>query len=140
MNTKAFLPALLLGFLPLTAPPAHAASGLWSDVAASQIATRGQRFVTPERGRTLTLDYAAMQQLLKDAPLESEIAAVNSPFELELPLPEGGFGRFSVVESPIRSPSWRIAIRRSKPIWARASTTPPQPCALISPSWVFGRS
>ena len=101
MNTKAFLPALLLGFLPLTAPPAHAASGLWSDVAASQIATRGQRFVTPERGRTLTLDYAAMQQLLKDAPLESEIAAVNSPFELELPLPEGGFGRFSVVESPI---------------------------------------
>jgi len=44
-------------------------------VATSQIGTRGPRLVTLERARALTLDDAGMQQLLKDAPLESEISS-----------------------------------------------------------------
>ncbi len=80
------------------------AAGLWTDVAPSQIAARGERFSAPETGRTMALNYVAMAELLRGAPLERNVFAPDSPLEVELPLPEGGFGRFRVVESPIMEP------------------------------------
>jgi len=83
---------------------ASAASNLWTDVPESSIAARGTRFVEPGVGRTMALNYAAMTDLLRSAPRESDVAAPDSPFEIALPLPEGGYGRFRVVESSIMEP------------------------------------
>jgi hypothetical protein len=80
------------------------AANLWTDVDDVGIAARGTRFIESGIGRTLALDYDSMTNLLKGAPLEANVAAPDSPFELELPLPEGGYGRFRVVESPIMEP------------------------------------
>ncbi len=52
----------------------------------------------------MALNYVAMEELLRGAPLERDVFAADSPFEIELPLPEGGFSRFRVVESPIMEP------------------------------------
>jgi Metallo-peptidase family M12B Reprolysin-like len=75
-----------------------ATSALWSDVSERTIASLpGDRGVTPQAHRTLALDLDALRQRLEAAPLES----AGRPLTLELPRPDGGFARFSVVESPI---------------------------------------
>jgi len=80
------------------------AASLWIDVPEASVAARGTRFLEPGVGRTMALNYAAMTDLLRSAPRESDVAAPDSPFEMELPLPEGGYGRFRVVESSIMEP------------------------------------
>jgi Metallo-peptidase family M12 len=80
------------------------AASLWTDVTESQVAARGLRFVESGIGRTMALNYPAMIELLKNAPQERDVVAPDSPFEMELPLPEGGFARFRVVESSIMEP------------------------------------
>ncbi|HQD66656.1 MAG TPA: M12 family metallo-peptidase, partial [Casimicrobium huifangae] len=100
LNLRALFAGLGMGLIAAVA----SAANLWSDADPSRIATTGTRFIVPEVGRTMALNYAGMTALLQSAPLERDVAAPDSPFELELPLPEGGYGRFRVVESPIMEP------------------------------------
>ncbi len=80
------------------------ADNLWSDVGQNQIAPQGARSIIPQRYRTLHLNTNALQQLLQGAPLENSVAARNAQVLLNLPLPNGGFGRFRIVDSPIMAP------------------------------------
>ena len=52
----------------------------------------------------MALKFGAMAGFLSGAPLERDVFAPDSPLEIELPLPEGGFGRFRVVKSHIMEP------------------------------------
>lgn len=102
-------PAVLIAFLALlglpTAPPLGAAAvPIWSDVAPGELVAAGQRDIIPARYRTVALDRAALDAVLLQAPLEGSANALVVDVTLELPLPEGGFGRFRVVESPIMAP------------------------------------
>lgn len=85
----------------LSTGPAVADPELWQERRGSDIEVTGERLVQPSRARTLALDYSGMQRLLDTAPLEGKTPLSESSFELALPLPEGGFGRFVVVESPV---------------------------------------
>jgi hypothetical protein len=51
----------------------------------------------------LTVDDPMLRSILATAPLEFTPAAAN-PLELALPMPDGSFDRFAVVESPIMEP------------------------------------
>jgi hypothetical protein len=84
-------------------PSAHAANAatLWTDIAPPSVATPGARDIVPDRARTMALNFAGMATLLSGAPLERDVAAPDSWFEIELPLPEGGYTRFRLVESSI---------------------------------------
>ena len=99
------LPAALILALGFTAvssaqpvPPR-----LWFDVSSATLVPAGERLITPDRYRALSLDRAGLGVLLARVPLEgSRTAAFRA--EIELPLPDGSFGRFAVVESPIMAP------------------------------------
>jgi Metallo-peptidase family M12 len=80
------------------------AAPLWTDIDSSRVAARGERQIKPSVGRTMALNYTGMTQLLERAPREKDVAAPDSAFEIELPMPEGGFARFRVVESPVMAP------------------------------------
>jgi Metallo-peptidase family M12B Reprolysin-like len=80
------------------------AAPLWTDIDSSRVALRGERQIKPDKGRTVALNYAGMTQLLEGAPREQDVAAPDSAFEIELPMPEGGFARYRVVESPVMAP------------------------------------
>ena len=62
----------------------------------------------PQAYRALRLNAEALDQLLARAPQESpdspELLA-QSPVVISLPLPEGGFTRFRIVESPMMEPA-----------------------------------
>jgi hypothetical protein len=84
--------------------------GLWQDVAKSSIATRSsdetQGEVALKSYRTVQLEKSVLMDLLAHAPLEFTAAAKTNPVELTLPLPDGKFGRFRIVESPMLEPDF----------------------------------
>ncbi len=99
--------AMLLALLLI--PPAAIAQvpgdQLWSDVDESFLKARTERDIVPRRYRTLALDMEALEQILAAAPLENgtDLTVPRGAGEviLSLPLPDGDFGRFRVIESPI---------------------------------------
>ena len=79
------------------------ASPFWSDVSPAAFAPAGDRLIVPDRYRALTLDRDELAAALARVPLEgSPAAAIRA--EIDLPLPDGSFGRFAIVESPIMAP------------------------------------
>jgi hypothetical protein len=103
---RAVLWAALLALLPVgagaqdrTAPEGAA---LWQDVDARTLGpAEKSRVLAPGRFRTLRLDTGALLALLDRAPRELSDAARTEEAVLALPLPEGGFQRFRIEESPI---------------------------------------
>ena len=85
-------------------PPAPSGTEIWVDVPETSFRPRGERLIVPDRYRTLALNEPALQALLATAPLEGDQAARTGPVILALPLPDGTFGRFQIVESPIMAP------------------------------------
>src|SRR5687767_3332709 len=97
--------AMLLGMMLGSAVAARAAVSpdrLWQDVAETQLAASDpQRVLRPGAYRTLRLDTGALQARLRSAPRESAASATGAALVVTLPLPQGGFARFRVEESPI---------------------------------------
>ena len=83
------------------AETAVSADGVWADVSARGLNVAGEQTIQPSQYRTLALRTDALTPLLASAPLEFTSAATQSPVELDLPLPDGTYGRFQIVESPI---------------------------------------
>jgi hypothetical protein len=80
-----------------------ATSAFWSEAPAAGLVKTGERVIFAEQYRPLALDRDGLAFFLANAPLEGSSAAAIRP-EIALPLPDGSFGRFSIVESPIMAP------------------------------------
>lgn len=64
-----------------------------------------EAWVRPEKFQALLLDRQQITDVLRLAPLESNVGNVkNSDFVVSIPMPDGSFARFRVVESPIMAP------------------------------------
>jgi len=78
--------------------------GIWSDVSASSVPNLQSQLIRPIQFRTLQLNVEQLTALLHNAPMENSVSLRHSPTIINLPLPNGGFGRFRFVESPIMAP------------------------------------
>lgn len=78
--------------------------GIWMDSVLSAAVTQSRRAALPTRYRTVMVNGQALQQLLQTVPLERSGAARSTPVIFSLPLPDGAFGRFQIVESPVMAP------------------------------------
>jgi hypothetical protein len=74
---------------------------IWQDVDEASITDNQNREIIPQNYRTLALNIAELQTILSQAPLEFSEEAKTSNVILELPLPEGGYGLFNILESPV---------------------------------------
>jgi hypothetical protein len=77
--------------------------GVWREIQLSSLSGRVSEGV-PETARSLALDKNALSKVLNSAPDDStervtNLAEVSSI--LQLPLPDGGFMRFRIVDSPV---------------------------------------
>ncbi len=88
----------------LYASVTNTGSNLWSDIDAASISVAGERRIIPQRFRTVRLNRASFDALLKTIPHENNVKVKNSNVIIELPLPDGRFGKFKVVESPVMAP------------------------------------
>ena len=84
---------------PIGAP--HDQPGLWQEVNDETLARTGERWIVPDHYRVVTLNLAQMMAVTNRAPLENSAAARADSTIMSLPLPDGSFGRFRIVESPI---------------------------------------
>ena len=75
--------------------------GLWQKIEEREIANRDSRVDKPLSYLTVRLDTDALVSTLDRAPHESTEAAKNSQAVITLPMPDGSFARFRIVESPI---------------------------------------
>ncbi|MEW6363768.1 MAG: putative Ig domain-containing protein [Acidobacteriota bacterium] len=79
--------------------------GIWQIVEEQRIpAAAGARLIRPSKYQALRLEESSLKAILQRAPMELTEAAEASPLYLTLPLADGGFEWFRVVESPIMEP------------------------------------
>ncbi|MFA6044114.1 MAG: reprolysin-like metallopeptidase [Phycisphaerales bacterium] len=65
--------------------------------------------VRPNVYQAVRVNWDALRVVLATAPLEDSPAAVTNPLVMTLPMPEGYWARFRVVESPIMEPGLAAA-------------------------------
>ncbi|MBX7222471.1 MAG: proprotein convertase P-domain-containing protein [Blastocatellia bacterium] len=89
------------GLTPVADP---ASDGLWEGInpeLAMATVSHEKQWIKPQEYRAAILNETALNFKLSQAPLEFTEAAVKHPLIMSLPMPDGSFARFSVVESPI---------------------------------------
>ncbi len=81
------------------------ADGVWvlMDQAPAEL-QGGEPWIRPPVAKFATLNPAPLEQLLAAAPMEFTRRARENPLRLVLPMPDGTFARFDVVESPMMAP------------------------------------
>jgi len=84
----------------------HSGDGLWQEITAPEPRDHLARDLMAglDRHRTMLLDESRMRAMLNQAPHEDQIEARLSPVIITLPMPDGDFRRFAIVESPVLSP------------------------------------
>ncbi|MEM7348567.1 MAG: reprolysin-like metallopeptidase, partial [Chloroflexota bacterium] len=78
--------------------------GLWQDVGEAALRTQVNRLIIPDKYRTVAVDLDTLDTILAQAPLENSLSTETTEITLTIPLPDGGFGRFRLEESPIMDP------------------------------------
>jgi hypothetical protein len=102
--------ALILPALPLRAADAESP---WLPVPKSRLAAPALGAAAPDTERVLVsdvyqavaVDAPVLEAILRNAPLEDTDDARARTAVLQLPLPDGRFGRFRIEESPIMEPT-----------------------------------
>ena len=78
---------------------------LWTAVSESSIAVQGERRIIPLKYKTFQVDLPALKSSLLKAPHDKNTRIENSANIMELPMPDGSFKKFKVVESPVMEPT-----------------------------------
>lgn len=90
---------------PTQAQPVSA-DGVWAQLAeAPEQVLGGLPAVRPVEGRALFLDLAALEGILKNAPMERPGVLRRSAWVITLPRPDGVWERFAFAESPVMEPA-----------------------------------
>jgi len=82
-----------------------ASGGMWRDVEPRNVVAAGARMTVPQRYRLVALDAAVFNETMALAPLEFSDAAQRIALVVTLPLPDGGTGRFQVLETQLMAPA-----------------------------------
>ena len=76
----------------------------WTDIPAQDIRNTDPGRVFPLKYRGLKLNLNSFRNILNAAPFENSDRAMNSPFVIELPMPDGSLSKFYVTEYSMMEP------------------------------------
>lgn len=79
--------------------------GLWRTVDENSISQKAQGAIRPRAYKTVRLNNSALANRLAQAPMEFSDGARGSAIVITIPMPDGTFAKFRVVESPIMEPA-----------------------------------
>ena len=74
---------------------------LWSKVVESNIPSVGTRYIVPSNYRISKLNINKVSSFLNNVPILPLQDVNNSNYFIDIPLPEGGFERFRIIETPV---------------------------------------
>ena len=85
------------------------AGDVWQEIDDSALSQRpSERLIVPDVYKTFQLNRAALDAILKKAPMEFSDAARNSEIILTLPMPDGKLQQFRIENSPIMEPGLAV--------------------------------
>lgn len=90
------------------------AQDFWSAANETSIRVQGKRQIVPQKYLTVELNTAEMKSKLFSASHEKDVRINNSTCIISLPLPNGTFQRFKVVESPIMASELAVSFPNIK--------------------------
>ncbi len=131
------LPLLFAVFTALLTSTPYADRTFWSDLDVSKAPVVSERFAPVTKGRTLTLAHAALLAKLQEAPAEKSTAVPDSPFTIELPMPDGSFEAFRVVETAVMAPELAARYPALKTYLAQSVSDPATTARLDSTTLGF---
>ncbi len=79
-------------------------SVVWKDIPKESIEQNGERLYTPERFRSLRVDFDLIKLQLLMAPMENTPDAESRSSIIEVPMPDGTSQAFQIFESPVMHP------------------------------------
>ena len=80
------------------------ASSFWTVKSETQEMLSGKRQIIPDKYMVYTLDVQGLRNQLLNAPMEFTVPVKQSPVVIELPMPDGSWNSFTIVESPVMQP------------------------------------
>lgn len=81
-----------------------AQNNFWKDILEAKMEAYKQQKIAPQHYRTLVLDTARLTSFLKTIPKEFSEAGKKNPLVITLPMPDGSFNRFKIVETSMMEP------------------------------------
>jgi hypothetical protein len=95
---------ILLSIICIKYVQAQQNSNLWKSVNDSEVTLTGERTIIPIKYKTFHIIENNLKTVLFSAPNEKNTTLVNSTTIIDLPMPDGTFQEFRVVESPTMAP------------------------------------
>ncbi len=97
--------------------------GAWQRVAEpSAELLAAEAWVRPAHYGVFRADLAVLSRELSHAPLEYTREAVEAPLLISIPMPEGDYAAFEIVESPIMEPELAAKFPEVRTLWVRGWT------------------
>ena len=96
----------------------------WTSIDEKNISRVGTRQIYPNKYKTFSLTNTLLKEKLFSAPNENEVNISRSSCIVSLPLPNGQFQRFSVVESPIMQKELALSFSQIKTFSIRGVDNP----------------
>ena len=106
MKKKFTLVAILFGSI---AVQAQSDKALWTLTDEKNIVISGKREIVPDKYNTVHLDLNGLKQLLSQVPSDNNTLIKNSTGVISLPMPDGSFEKFKIVESPVMAEPLQIS-------------------------------
>jgi hypothetical protein len=105
--------------------PAASEDGAWTlyDRMPAPLAG-GEAWIRPPVAKAAILDPARLEPRLAGAPMEFTPAALAAPVRLQLPMPDGTYATFDIVESPVMEPALAAKFPQIKTYAGRGVTDP----------------
>ncbi|HRI20816.1 MAG TPA: M12 family metallo-peptidase [Panacibacter sp.] len=96
---------LFLAAAILFATATYSQDNFWKDIPRQNMEDLlSKRKIQPSKYRTVELDINAFEQFAKALPAEGSAAVAQQNNIISIPMPDGSFSRFSMVQSPIMEP------------------------------------
>jgi hypothetical protein len=96
----------LFAFFSFSWAGAQVSGNFWNETDESEIVLpqESEVQISASAYRTMSLDLKAISNVLATAPMEFTAGAKNNPLVISLPMPDGSWETFRVVESPVMEP------------------------------------
>ena len=132
---------LLVSFLFIVNPnfsfSQETSNSLWKNIPSSELVSSSERIYSPDNFRSLRVDFNKLSAELLKAPLESSVDAEKNFIQFQIPLPDGSFETFKVLESPVMNPDLGAQFPFIRTYSAQSISDPAVTAKLDFTQWGF---
>lgn len=95
---------LLSQFISADAQVSGKKGSYWQSITLGEVSGGSERYAMPSSSAIMRLDLLQLKSVLSNSPKEFTMAAAKSPVQLSIPMPDGSFQTFRMVESIMMEP------------------------------------